>query len=70
MTKTGDKELGKLEEIKAAKSRGIPVSVDGILYEAYQPEELALVLEEAEYMKDYIGDDNGKIIQISYDKIK
>lgn len=57
------------KEIKSAKDRGIPVSVDGIVYETYQPEDLVLVLEEADYMKDYIGDDNGNIVQISYDRV-
>lgn len=58
-----------IEEMKAATKKGISVSVDGIPYEAYQPEALALVLEETVYMKDYIADAQGKITQIIYDKI-
>jgi hypothetical protein len=59
-----------LEEIKEAKRRGISISVNGIPYQWNQKEELLIVLEEATYMKDYIGDESGKIVQIRYDRIR
>ncbi len=29
-----------------------------------------MTAEKGEYMRDYVGDDNGKLIQISFDKIR
>lgn len=69
MPKVQTKENWTFKEIKAAQDKGILVSVDGVIYETYQPEDLVLVLNEADYMKDYIGDDNGKIVQISYNRV-
>jgi hypothetical protein len=62
--------LSILEEMLEARRRGISISINGTIPSWNQPEELLLVLEEASYMKDYIGDDRGKIVQIRFDRIQ
>lgn len=60
-----------LEEIKQAREHGIQVTIDGIYCDSLEEEESLLVVREEEtFMQDYIGDDNGKIIGIAFDKIK
>lgn len=60
-----------LEEIKQARAKGIEVMIDGVYCNNLEEEESLLVVREEEtFMKDYIGDDNGKIIGIAFDKIK
>lgn len=56
-------------EIDMAEQYGIPVNVDGIRYLACENEKLFRVLEDATYMKEYLGDPSGKIIQINFDKV-
>lgn len=58
-----------INEVQAAREKGIQVSVNGILYDFETPEEILYVVEEATYMPDYIGDEEGKIIQICFDRI-
>lgn len=65
-----DNVIAILEEILEAKRRGISVSINGVVPAWNQPEELLMTLEEATYMKDYIGDDRGKIVQIRFDRIQ
>lgn len=57
-------------EIDMAEQYGIPVNVDGIRYSSGEEDELFEVLEEATYMKEYLGDPSGKIIQINFDKVR
>lgn len=58
-----------VREVQEATRRGISVSIDGKMYDFKSPEEVFGVLEEANYMPDYIGNEEGKIVQICFDKI-
>lgn len=58
-------------EISQAKRRGLFVIIDGIYCESLeQVDHILLIREEESYMKDYVGDDKGKIIGIAFDKVK
>jgi bifunctional ADP-heptose synthase (sugar kinase/adenylyltransferase) len=59
-----------LKQVKTAKQKGIQVSVDGKIYNFKKPEEIFLVMEDSEYMQDYIGDKEGNIITLCFDKIR
>lgn len=58
-----------MEEIRRAIAGGISVRVDGIcsIEAVGAPSELQ---EEITYMEDYIGDDSGKIIEISFSRVR
>lgn len=58
-----------ISEIKEAEKYGIVVNVEGMAYSSDETADLAYVLEDAVYMKEYIGDTEGRIIQINFDKI-
>lgn len=57
------------DEIEYAEKNGIIVSVCGKYYSSRNRDELMYVLEDGIYMKDYISDSEGKIIQINFNKI-
>ncbi|MSS62898.1 hypothetical protein [Velocimicrobium porci] len=60
-----------LQEIKKARAQGMEVMIDGIYCKNPEEEKTLLVVREEEtFMQDYIGDDNGNIIGIAFDKIK
>ncbi len=58
-----------VSEIKEAEKYGIAVNVEGVNYSSDETKELFYVLEDAVYMKEYLGDSEGRIIQINFDKI-
>lgn len=58
-----------MEEIQRAIVRGISVRVDGVCsIEAMGA--ASGVQEDVTYMEDYIGDDSGKIIEISFSRVR
>lgn len=58
-----------MEEVQRALARGISVRIEGICsMEAVNASSGAQ--EEVTYMEDYIGDDSGKIIEISFSRVK
>ena len=56
-------------EIDMAEKYGIPVMVQGIFYSSDDSAKLFNVLEDAVYMKEYLGDDNGRITQINFNRV-
>lgn len=59
-----------IDEIILAQKMGITVCINGTEYPVGKTEELSVMLETGEYMSDYIGDEDGRIIKICYDEIK
>lgn len=58
-------------EINQAKMAGLSVMIDGIYCNSLEDvDHMLLIREEESYMKDYMGDDKGKIIGIAFDKVK
>lgn len=53
-----------------AEQNRILVNVNGIRYSNNEFEELYEVIEDGIYMKEYLGDNSGKIIQINFDKVR
>lgn len=66
MTSEYEWVIHKMEE---AKKRGLKVSVNGVNYSELPKEKLQLFLEESPYMMDFVGDENGHIIAVNFDKI-
>lgn len=58
-----------LEEILDAQSLGVPVEVDGENYSLEDVTKLREVMEGHYYMKSYVTDCSGKIVQIDFDHI-
>ncbi|MBR1744037.1 MAG: hypothetical protein IJ733_19665 [Lachnospiraceae bacterium] len=58
-----------LEEILDAQSMGVSVSVDGENYSVEDVARLHGVMEDHYYMKSYVTDRSGKIVQIDFDQI-
>ena len=56
-------------EIDMAEKYGLPVQVQGVRYSSNDGEKLYAVLENAVYMKEYLGDESGRITQINFDKV-
>lgn len=59
-----------LSELKQAESAGLAFYVDGHSYTSEESEQLHMVMEESYYMKSYIEDDAGKIVQIDFEHIE
>ncbi len=58
-------------EINQAKRNGLLVMIDGIYCNSQEEvNDMLLIREEESYMKDYMGDDKGKIIGIAFDRVK
>ena len=55
--------------IKDAKKRGIPVVVDGRQIRVSDAASLLELLEKYTYMIDYESDEQGRIVQVSYNRI-
>lgn len=58
-----------LEETKQACKNGIPVAIGDDEEYSLEYHKLSLVLENGAYMKDYLGDENGRIIGIGFYKL-
>ncbi len=56
-------------EIRKAEKKGIHVNVCGVRYSSDDTGKLYQVLEDAVYMEDYLCDEEGRIVQINFDKI-
>lgn len=69
----GEKDSEKLswvlEEIEQAALKGISSKVDGVYYDISNPPKLPKLREEESYMEEFIGDDTGKIVEITFHKI-
>lgn len=55
-----------LSEMEQAEAAGMSVSVDGRPYTLAETGQLHQMMEEAYYMKDYVGDCHGRITQIDF----
>ena len=59
-----------LAEMEQAEAAGLSVSVDGSPYTLAETDKLHQMMEEAYYMKDYVGDRQGRITQIDFDHLE
>lgn len=59
-----------LSELEQAEEAGMAFSVDGELYTLREAQKLHMVMEDGYYMKSYVEDDTGKIVQIDFDHIE
>ncbi len=59
-----------LAEVREACICGIPIQVEGSYYDICNLQEIPMLREEETYMKDYIGDEKGHIIEIILDRIR
>lgn len=56
-------------EFRNAKEKGIPVFVEGVLYDEEKEKDSVIVQEELPYMIDFESNESGKIIGINFNKI-
>ncbi len=59
-----------LTELQQAEDAGLAFYVDGRPYTTREREQLHMVMEDSYYMKSYIEDDAGRIIQIDFEHIE
>ncbi len=59
-----------LSELQQAEAAGLAFYVDGQPYTSKESEQLHMVMEDSYYMKSYVEDDAGKIIQIDFEHIE
>lgn len=59
-----------LSEMREAEEVGLACSVDGRPYTSKDARELLMVMEDSYYMKSYVENDAGKIVQIDFDHIE
>lgn len=57
------------DEIRNARHRGIRVTISEKSY-ADLEKELSVVEEDGCYMKDYISDESGNIVQINFERVE
>ncbi|NLZ80690.1 MAG: hypothetical protein GX913_02630 [Clostridiales bacterium] len=60
---------GLIKELKAYSSRSVRLMLEG---KRSTPDEIAtayMVLEDGCYMRDYIADDSGKIVELWFEKV-
>ena len=65
-----DDEIELKKRLKLIHERGVNLYMDG---EPASPEEIArkfFVNEDADYMPDFVTDDNGALTEVRYDKVK
>lgn len=65
-----EKYNGLFRELAAYQDKHIRLMLNGRQSTAYEITHACMVAEDGGYMRDYVGDDAGKLIQISFDKIR
>ncbi len=61
---------GLLRELIAYQTKKVRLVLDGRQSTPYEIAHACMAAEEGGYMRDYVGDDNGRLIQISFDRIR
>lgn len=59
-----------LSELHQAESAGLAFYVDGEAYTSEESERLHMMMEDSYYMKSYVENDSGKIVQIDFEHIE
>lgn len=57
------------EELYEGLHRGVQIAYNGELVEAEELEAVLVLMEESDYMREYVADRNGRIIQVNYEQI-
>ena len=65
-----EKYNGLLRELLAYQTRHINLMLNGRESTPYEIIHACMAAEEGGYMRDYEGDEEGRLIQISFDKIR
>ena len=61
-------EMGRAQ-VTQAEAAGMSVSVDGEPYTLAETDRLYQVMEDAYYMKSYVGDQKGRITEIDFEHL-
>ncbi len=72
MTRMRNKNQWILMDIEEASKKGLEVCIDGkeYTYSDIMRKKRYLVKENANYMSDYIYDEQGKVVGVHYNKIR
>ncbi len=65
-----DKYEGLLRELLAYQNRSICLYLNGRQSTPYEITHACMAAEEGGYMRDYVSDDAGRLIQISFDRVR
>lgn len=57
------------EEIYEGLSCGMQIAHNGEQVEAKELEAVLILMEDSDYMREYVADQNGRIIKINYEQI-
>lgn len=58
-----------LEELKEYENKGVSIWLEGQKSNPYKVVETCVVREESHYMRDYVSNDAGKLIELHFDKV-
>ena len=58
------------EELCEGLNLGLQITYHGDIVEFEEINDVLILMEECDYMREFVADDQGKIIQINYDPIK
>lgn len=59
-----------LKELLVYQSKRISLLLDGRQSTPYEITHACMAAEEGGYMRDYVGDKEGRLIQISFDRVR
>lgn len=66
----GNKKFRLLVELEIYQDRGVSLWLEGTRSTPIQVMEACLAKETNSYMRDYVQNDEGEIVQLRFDKIK
>lgn len=64
-----EKNLQLLEELDILNRKGVRITLEGLEVSPSRVMDEFVISEESDYMRDYILDENGKIIELGFYKI-
>lgn len=59
-----------LRELDAYRNNNVRLLLDGKQSTPFEIANACTIMEEGCYMRDYVGDESGKIVEVGFDKIK
>lgn len=65
-----EKYEGLLRELLIYQKRSICLYLDGRQSTPHEIIHACMTAEDGGYMRDYIGDDSGKLVKISFDRVR
>lgn len=58
-----------LSELKLLREKGVRISIEGVEVNPERIIDEFMIFEESNYMRDYILDENGKLIELGFNNV-